>query len=290
MTLLRELKSINNGALLTRSLEQFIATLKQTKPGSFHSGDKQSFVLDASLNTVRAFLVELINGHDTDKKVATLAFKMIFLLGLARSSVEDFLVLVSLLSDKKHSDIDLREELHILKVLESKELATVSKETKFDAGEVTYLGQRPTEMPICILKGESTSGILYFNKEDSWVQDGTYIYALIKGQGLVKLSMGVQGGMPGKIMAVNKELDKEGTIMLFEGKIHMRSQDFKPAPFVTIECETLKEVKIEPELKFDDQSKDQPTIQWLDANEETGRSLGFSPMFTDGTFIYVIAL
>ena len=78
--------------------------------------------------------------------------------------------------------------------------------------------------------------------------------------------------------------------MLFEGKIYMRSSDYKPAPFVTIECETLQEVKIEPELKFDEQSKDKPTIQWLDANEETGRSLGFSPMFSDGTFIYVIAI
>ena len=78
--------------------------------------------------------------------------------------------------------------------------------------------------------------------------------------------------------------------MLVEGKIYMRSSDYKPAPFVTIECETLQEVKIKPELKFDEQSKDKPTIQWLDANEETGRSLGFSPMFSDGTFIYVIAI
>ena len=140
------------------------------------------------------------------------------------------------------------------------------------------------------MQGDSSSEVLLFKNEDSWVQDGIYIYALVRGQGLVKLSMGAQGSMPGRIVAVNKELDKEGTIMLFEGKIYMRSPDFKPAPFVTIECETLKEVKIEPELKFDDQSKDRPTIQWLDESEETGRSLGFSPMFTDGTLVYVIAL
>lgn len=60
ISLLRELKSINNGSLIERTLKQFIETLKHTKPGSFHVGDKQSFVLDASLNCVRTFLVELI--------------------------------------------------------------------------------------------------------------------------------------------------------------------------------------------------------------------------------------
>jgi len=210
MTLLRELKSINNGSLMNRSLEHFLETLQRTKPGSFHNGDKHSFALDASLNTVRAFLVELINGNE-DKKVVTLAFKLIFMLGLARSSVEDFLVLVSLLSDKKHMDVDLRDELKILRVLESKELSTVSKEDKFDAGAVTYLGQRPTDMPICVLAGESPSEIIYLSsskKEDSWVQDGTYLYALVSGMGLVKISMGVKDIMPGRIIAINKELDK----------------------------------------------------------------------------------
>lgn len=73
-----------------------------TKPGSFHKGDKQSFVLDANLNSVRCFLVELINDKSSDKKTKNLAFKMIFLLGLARSSVEDFLVLMNLITDKKN--------------------------------------------------------------------------------------------------------------------------------------------------------------------------------------------
>jgi hypothetical protein len=71
MTVLRELKSINNGELLARALQQFIETLRQTKPGSFHTGDKQSFMLDASLNSVRSFLVEIINGEQ--KRLSKLA-------------------------------------------------------------------------------------------------------------------------------------------------------------------------------------------------------------------------
>ena len=93
---MRELKTINKGALLISSLEHFILTLKEAKPGSLHTGDRQSFVLDATLNNVRSFLIELINDKDSESKVKTLAFKMIFYLGLARSSVEDFLFLISL--------------------------------------------------------------------------------------------------------------------------------------------------------------------------------------------------
>ena len=162
---------------------------------------------------------------------------MIFYLGLARSSVEDFLFLISL--HQKNKDIDLREELQMLRQLEQSDVSVLSEDTKYDPREVSYLGHSPTEMPISILKGEDCSEILLFENKDSWVQDGTNIYALVRGQGLVKLSMGVDGGMPGRIVVINKDLDKEGTILLYEGKIYMRSEDFKPAPFKIINCETL---------------------------------------------------
>ena len=92
---------------------------------------------------------------------------MIFYLGLARSSVEDFLFLISL--HQKNQDIDLREELQMLRQLEQSDLSTLSEDTKYDPGEVSYLGQSPTEMPFSILKGESSSEILLFKNEDSWV-------------------------------------------------------------------------------------------------------------------------
>jgi hypothetical protein len=64
--------------------------------------------------------VELISESGTDRRVVVLAYKVLLMLGLARSSVEDLLVLCSLLKEKKHSDIDLRDELKILRDIEAK--------------------------------------------------------------------------------------------------------------------------------------------------------------------------
>jgi len=84
------------------------------------------------------------------------------------------------------------------------------------------------------------------------VADGDYFYALLSGRGLVKLSTGAQGGMPGRVEAVNPEFDKpNGSLMLYKGKLYLRHEELKPAPFLTIDPETLQEVKMEPELKFE---------------------------------------
>jgi len=89
-------------------------TLKQTEPGSFHSGDQDSYILDAQLNHARVFLVDLIQDKATEMKVVTLACKVLLMLGLARSNVEDFLILSALLSKPRTFTIDLRDELKIL--------------------------------------------------------------------------------------------------------------------------------------------------------------------------------
>ena len=67
--LLKELKGVNNGALLITSLEHMIQTLKQVEPGSFHTGDKLSYVLDRSLNDARNFIMDLITERATNKTV-----------------------------------------------------------------------------------------------------------------------------------------------------------------------------------------------------------------------------
>jgi hypothetical protein len=119
LVLLREMKAINNGALLKNSLEHVLQTLKQVEPGTFHSSDRTSFVLDASLNDARAFLLELASDSGTDRRAVVLAYKVLLMLGLARSSVEDLLVLCSLLREKGQH-VDLRDELKILRDMEAK--------------------------------------------------------------------------------------------------------------------------------------------------------------------------
>jgi hypothetical protein len=93
VALLTEMKSVNNGSLLIKALEHFLSSLSIVEPGSFMTGDKYSFILDANLNEARKFLVDLIQDKTSDKKVIILSCKVLLMLGLARSSVEDFLIL-----------------------------------------------------------------------------------------------------------------------------------------------------------------------------------------------------
>lgn len=53
-----------------------------------------------------------------------------------------------------------------------------------------------------------------------------------------------------------------------------------------VDPESLKEEeKFEPELE-----KEGPTMLWTEKkNEETGRHLQDSPMFTDGTYFYLVS-
>jgi len=125
---------------------------------------------------------------------------------------------------------------------------------------------------------------------DSWVLDGGYFFALVEGRGLVKLATGSHGGMPGRIMARNSELDKaKGSLMLLDGKLYFRHEGIKPAPFVLVDRDTLEEVKMDPELKFEPKEGQIQSLQWAEENEETKRSLTYTPLVTDGTYVYVIA-
>ena len=67
------------------------------------------------MNESRTFLVQLISGSDTNKRVKMLSFKVLFLMGMARQSIEDFLVICSLLKLKNCTDVDLREEIKLMR-------------------------------------------------------------------------------------------------------------------------------------------------------------------------------
>jgi len=107
LILLQELKDINSGRLLKKSLEYLHETLMDVEIGSIHTGDKVSFIMDKSLTSVRAFLVGLITDTKSDKEIVRLAHKILLLVGLASSSVEYLLLLLKILKQKPHGTIDL---------------------------------------------------------------------------------------------------------------------------------------------------------------------------------------
>jgi len=107
------------GGLLERSMEQMVESLKNCTPGDFFENDKLSFSIDASFNDARVFLIDLIKTGS--KYQASLAYKIILLLGIARSNVEDLLTICSLLANEKRLEIDLRDEISILKKIYDKE-------------------------------------------------------------------------------------------------------------------------------------------------------------------------
>ena len=94
--------------------------MRYAEPGSLFSTDKLSFMIDSNLNDARNFLVQLIDegllsGESGNKRATELSFKILLLLGIVRSNVEDLLMVATLL-DRLQDNIavDLRIELEIL--------------------------------------------------------------------------------------------------------------------------------------------------------------------------------
>ena len=106
LSLLKEIKSINKD-MLVNSLEYLYQTLRFAEPGSLYSTDKLSFMIDSNLNDARGFLISIIEDKNSNKRAIELAFKILLLLGVVRSNVEDLLLVATLL-DKHNIQVDLR--------------------------------------------------------------------------------------------------------------------------------------------------------------------------------------
>lgn len=94
--------------------------------------------------------------------------------------------------------------MRILWAESSQKSTSIEAGGKFDPGASTPVG-KPVEMP---LASHGSRALTINASSDSWVQDGDHFFAMISGKGLVKLTTGADGSMPGNIVAINSELDK----------------------------------------------------------------------------------
>ena len=118
LSLLREIRNVNRD-MLVNSLEYLYQTLRFAEPGSLYSTDKLSFMIDANLNDARQFLVSIIEegasqSSTVTKRAIELSVKIILMLGIVRSNVEDLLMVATLLEKYPSLQVDLRHELDVL--------------------------------------------------------------------------------------------------------------------------------------------------------------------------------
>ncbi len=74
--------------------------------------NKTFFVADQSMNEAREFLNQIVDDlKQTDKKVKELALRMILVIGIIRSNVEDFVLAINLI-EKYKFEIDISEEIN----------------------------------------------------------------------------------------------------------------------------------------------------------------------------------
>lgn len=88
--------------MLVNSLEYLYQTLRNSEAGSLYSTDKLSFMIDANMNDARAFLVSIIEDMSSSDRAVELSYKIILLMGIARSNIEDLLIVATLL-DKQNA-------------------------------------------------------------------------------------------------------------------------------------------------------------------------------------------
>lgn len=149
-----------------------VESLKRCEPGDFYENDRLSFSMDANLNDARRFLVDIIKN--SEGRVACLAYKIIFLIGLARSCVGDMLLICSLLFNENRPEIDLRDEILMLKKIYDKETKAASKEDDFDPGDILDVIDE-VEMRVSSYGENKWTPE---NVKDTWLVHGDFIYAL----------------------------------------------------------------------------------------------------------------
>lgn len=124
-----------------------------------------------------------------------------------------------------------------------------------------------------------------------WQYQDDHFYAVIPSMGLVKFCYDQTRVIPGEVVQINEAVDNLAfqSMMILNDKIYIRHEDMEKSCLSIFDMNTLEEIKRESEEKIEPKEGSDKSILWKSEDEETGRSMTFSPMTTDGTYVYLIS-
>lgn len=128
-----------------------------------------------------------------------------------------------------------------------------------------------------------------YPRDNYWLCDGDFFYVAKDKSGLCKFSTNSHGRMAGRAFAENADYQRtDVSMMLYDGKLYVRYKELAPEPFIVLDKHTLREVDVDPDQDYEPEEGGK-SIHWTERDEDTGRSLAYTPLITDGKHVYVIA-
>lgn len=257
------------------------------------------------LNELRTFLIKTIKSKSVSVEIQELSLKLILLIGNQRGSGEDYLIVYNLIAQNGFN-FNLDPELSQCRYIESKGHGEKGEEEL----KISYEGSLSGN----VLKGGDCD--LDFNAAFNITSDSTHIYIYQKDKGLHKF--GYSDSVDTKIGRLYKKnsgmSDANRYFMYLNGKLYSRISNSDGKPFSLIDTETLEEItnkeefnnkiealnkktEAEADVENDEEKKvtlKGPQLEWTksgsdDEEKKAGRYLCESPLFTDGSHIYVIS-
>ena len=300
--------SKGNVQIKEKNLDFMLENNKFIRPLSFYGETKEHFMLDKALDKIIDYLKELISDKNEKDINKIKALKIIFNLALAKGSIKNLLDVIIYLDKLPKKNIDFNYELNLFK----------NEFIKFSLGEPGPNNKRLDSLVwnYTLKKEEEKEKDKSKQKKiyHTTTTDGTYLYYFNSKGILLKLGTGFNNTMLGKIYNKKEKyrVGEKATIAFVEGILYYRSNNLDPYPVISIDPETLEEIKNKYSVDYSEinhifieEKKSEfefPHSSYEDMMEiiERKRTLGLedksivrpsdsSPMITDGRFLYIIS-
>lgn len=290
-SMLSELKGLSKN-ILHNVLGGIYSSLLQTPQRSLYGTQFHDYVMDDLFNSIRAFLIELVEDPSISAETKELSLKIVLLLGSVRCSAEDLLIVQNLI--RAHSfDFNFDQEISRFEFVDGKE-EDGEKDRSF-LTEFTY--QAPGNI------GESE--INYSNKF-TVAFDSDYLYVHQTGSGIKRVSKKEgQALNVGYVLEENTDLySTNAEMMFFNGRLLFRKFDSDGIPFAIVDPDTLKEIegeelesykkKVEALKRTEETDRNAYILEWMsddfdEDKKKPGRYLTDSPFITEGKNFYVVS-